>query len=167
MKRIAAILMPFAFAQAALAAEDTVTLADFARTGDLICELRKSGNPPKPQRSKTDLLLVVDEVGSKSGAARVVSSNKSGARAVKIYAGDTGVHLVEDVLQSVVVTTLLGCEARANPGARCRRYGAVIAWHFDRSVHHDPDKAFRRLPGTSYAGFCEPWHMDEAVTVGR
>jgi hypothetical protein len=138
--------------------EEAVTLAEFSRTGDLICDMRVSGSPAGG-RPRSDLMLIVDEVGAKSGTARMVSSKTIGGRGVRVYSGETGVHLVEDVNDSVKVTTLLGCELRAR-GGRCLRYSAVMAWHFDRGVHLNADLAFRRLPGTSYAGTCEAWRME-------
>ena len=107
-------------------------------------------------------MLIYDHVSAKSGSARVVSSHSSGSHEVKVYAGQTGLHLVQDVSGSVIVTTLTGCEARSRSG-RCQRYSTVNAWHFDQSVHRYPDRAFRRLPGTSYSGYCEAWTMDDPV----
>ena len=86
-----------------------------------------------------------------------------------MYSSETGLHLVEDVNGSVVVTSLTSCDARegrsedarSQDSGRCLRYSAVNAWHFDRKVHLDPDGAFRRLPGTSFTGHCEAWHMGE------
>jgi hypothetical protein len=138
-------------------ADDAPGLAELARTGDLICELRASGPRPRP---RSDLLLIVDHVARDASHARVVSSRHAGAQDVKIYAGDTGVHLVQDVNGSVIVTSLVGCEQRSSSG-RCQRYATVNAWHFDQSVHRDPDMAFRRLPGTSYSGYCDAWQMEE------
>lgn len=140
--------------------ESAVALAELARTGDLICELRASG--PLGRRPSAEMLLIIDGVSTKQAKARTFSSRRAGAHAVQIYAGETGVHLVEDVTGSVIVTTLLNCEARSKSG-RCQRYAAVNAWHFDQSVHRDPDKAFRRLPGTSYSGYCDAWRMEEPV----
>ena len=111
------------------------------------------------------MLLVFDRVGVESGVARLISSKRAGAHNVKIYAGETGLHLVEDVSGSVIVTTLLGCQESAKDGGRCLRFPAVNAWHFDQSVHLDPDAAFRKLPGTSYRGFCEAWNMGESEQV--
>ena len=146
--------------------EDAVTLAEFSRTGDLICDMRVSGTAPTAGAPRSDLMLIVDEVGAKAGVARVISSRTIGGRPVRIYTGETGVHLVEDVSDSVKVTTLLGCEARAR-GGRCVRYSAVMAWHFDRGVHVNPDMAFRKLPGTSYSGTCEAWKMDGVRSAER
>ncbi|MFM9969631.1 MAG: hypothetical protein ACKVQK_14675 [Burkholderiales bacterium] len=146
--------------------EEAATLAEFSRTGDLICDMRISGSPAPVGRPRSDLMLIVDEVGAKQGAARVVSSRTVGGREVRVYSGETGVHLVEDVNDSVKVTTLLGCELRAR-GGRCLRYAAVMAWHFDRGVHLNADAAFRRLPGTSYAGTCEAWRMDGIRSAER
>ena len=146
--------------------EDAVTLAEFSRTGDLICDMRVSGTPPTTGAPRSDLMLIVDEVGAKTGVARVVSSRTIGGRPVRIYSGETGVHLVEDVGDSVKVTTLMGCEARAR-GGRCVRYSAVMAWHFDRGVHVNADTAFRKLPGTSYSGTCEAWKMENVRSAER
>jgi len=139
--------------------QEAATLAEFRRTGDLICDMRISGNPQHGGRSRSDLMLIVDEVTAKADAVRMVSSRNIGGRKVRVYGGETGVHLVEDVNNSVKVTTLLGCDRRSR-GGRCLRYSAVMAWHFDLSVHVNPDIAFRRLPGTSFAGTCEAWRMD-------
>jgi len=155
---IALCLLPFS---SAFGGDEAATLAEFSNTGDLICDMRISGSPPRSGWPRSDLMLIVDEVGAKNGEARVVSSRSVGGRGVRVYSGDTGVHLVEDINDSVMVTTLLGCELRARDG-RCLRYAAVIAWHFDRSVHVNPDNAFRRLPGTSYAGTCEAWNMESS-----
>jgi hypothetical protein len=151
---------------ASASGEDTVTLAEFSRTGDLICDMRVSGAPPAAGAARSDLMLIVDEVGAKAGIARVISSRTIGGHPVRVYSGETGVHLVEDVGDSVKVTTLLGCELRTR-GGRCVRYSAVMAWHFDRGVHINPDTAFRKLPGTSYAGTCEAWRMDGVRSAER
>ena len=167
MKRRAATLIGLCLLPLSWAAggEGPATLADFSRTGDLICDMRISGLPPRGGRPRSDLMLIVDEVDAKAGAARVVSSRTTGGRGVRVYSGETGVHLVEDINDSVKVTTLLGCELYSR-GGRCLRYAAVMAWHFDRSVHINADIAFRRLPGTSYAGTCEAWKMDGVRTAG-
>ena len=146
---------------AAAADEAPLSVGDIVRTGDLVCELSSSTARTRTVRRNPDVLLIYDQVRVKSGAARVVSSRKAGGRPVKVYAGETGLHLVEDVTGSVIVTTLLNCEARDASAERCVRFAAVNAWHFDQSVHRNPDTAFRRLPGTSYVGFCEAWHMEE------
>ena len=161
MKRIAAALVGLCLLPLSLVAEgeEAATLADFSKTGDLICDMRISGTPIRRGWPRTDLMLIVDEVGARNGEARVVSSRSVGGRGVRVYSGETGVHLVEDINDSVMVTTLLGCELRARD-RRCLRYAAVMAWHFDRSVHINPDAAFRRLPGTSYSGTCEAWNME-------
>jgi hypothetical protein len=145
-------------------AENSAAMAELLRTGDLICELRASG--PYSRGRFADRLLIVDHVADKRGQARVVSSRRAGAHGVKVYAGETGVHLVEDLNGSVIVTTLTGCESRARSG-RCQRYSTVNAWHFDQSVHRDPDRAFRRLPGTSYSGTCDAWRMEDPVRAAR
>lgn len=161
----AALAVGFAMVPAWVMGGEGVTLTEFSRTGDLLCHLRASGDGNGEGR-RGGLMLVIDEVGSSRGAARMVSSGGVGGKPVKVYAGETGVHLVQDVNGSVKVTTLIDCESRASAG-RCLRFSAVQAWHFDRGVHQDPDAAFRKLPGTSYAGTCEAWRMDDIRSVGR
>ncbi len=149
-------------------AGEPARLAQVGRSGNLVCEFQQSGQT-RVKRTP-DLVLFVEQNRSDSpGTARLVSSRTSGAREVRLYQGGTGVHLVEDVASSVRVTTLLSCEINAGEGEkrRCLRYAAVNAWHFDTSVRTDPDQAFRRLPGTSYHGFCEAWHMGEAKVANK
>ncbi len=145
-------------------------LKEISRARDLICELRAptagrtgiQGNAPR------NIMLVIEEVATDSPSARLVSSATVGARRVKVYSGDTGVHFVEDVESSVKVTTLMSCtrwnETRRsdkNPtGRQCTRYDAVNRWHFDTSVHRNADQAFLRLSANSYTGWCEPWRME-------
>lgn len=144
---------------------------EIARARDLICEMRapaasrttaSRGNAPR------NVMIVIENVAVDSPTARLVSSATVGARKVRVYSGDTGVHFVEDVEASVKVTTLQSCtrwnEVRRsdkNPGGRqCTRYEAVNRWHFDTSVHRNADQAFLRLSANSYTGWCEPWRMD-------
>ena len=153
---------------ACASAAETARLAQVERTGDLICEFHKSGDTGS--KRSPDLMLIVEQNrGSVPGTARLLSSRSGGAREARLYAGDTGVHLVENVASSVRVTTLLSCENESGDASkrRCTRYAAVNAWHFDDSVRRDPDAAFRKLPGTSYHGFCEAWHMSEVRTQER
>ena len=163
-------LSVFAFAAIAASASagETARLAQVERSGDLVCEFNKSGET-RVKRSPDLMLIVEQNRGTVPGTARLVSSKSSGAREARLYAGDTGVHLVENVASSVRVTTLLSCENESGEGnkRRCTRYAAVNAWHFDDSVRRDPDAAFRKLPGTSYHGFCDAWHMGEARIVER
>ncbi len=144
----------------AAGARATPLLDQVVQARDLICELQPIGEPRRAQRSA--LMLFIENVTTNAQGARMVSSNTVGARPVLVYSGDTGVHFVEDVSASVKVTSLLSCEAwkNAGKGRKCMRYEAVSAWHFDTSVHRDPDKAFLRLGATSYRGRCEPWHVD-------
>jgi hypothetical protein len=162
MKRLVALAA--LLAAPALAQERPVTIADLFGSGDLICDLYKSGAGARRARSP-DMLLIFDRVGRTPGAARMISSRGVGARQVKIYSGATGVHLVQDLTGSVVVTSLVGCDSRS-PAGRCLRYSTVNAWHFDQRVHRHPDEVFRRLPGTSYSGSCEAWYMDDARRAG-
>lgn len=137
---------------------------DVDSAGDLLCELRASGSA---RRGSADtMMLVIERLDNR---VRVVSSRRAIAREAMVRSGETGVHFVEDVNGSVRVTSLLYCES---PGASrpadgpgrseaesCQRWSAVQSWHFDTAVHRDPDGSFRRLPGTSYRGSCEPWHL--------
>lgn len=129
---------------------------------EVICEFNKAGAAASRARYP-DMLMVIENIEASGDRARIVSSRSVGAKPVRVYATGTGVHFVQDVSESVIVTTVLACDQwRVNKGGKavCRRFAAVNAWHFDQSVHRDPDRAFLRLPGTSYAGFCEPWNLD-------
>lgn len=166
-----AAVLAFAAFTAAAAAGEPARLAQVERSGDLVCEFNTSGQT-RTKRTPDLLLIVEQNRGTAPGTARLVSSRGGGAggvREARLYAGDTGVHLVENVSSSVRVTTLLACENESGEGnkRRCTRYAAVNAWHFDDSVRRDPDAAFRKLPGTSYHGFCDAWHMGEARVVER
>ena len=149
----------------ALPASAAPLLDDLALARDVICSFRKSGpvSVPPPVRTRDDdLMVIIESVGVDPGAANVTSSRAVGARGARVYASDTRVHFVEDVHESVIVTTVLDCETwKPNgPGRKCMRFAAVIAWHFDRSVHRTPDRTFLALPGSSYTGHCEPWNLE-------
>jgi hypothetical protein len=129
---------------------------------EVICEFQKTGVAPRGG-SEPDMLLVVEEIEANARGTRVVSSRSVGAKPVRVYPSDTGVHFVQDESGSVIVTTVLACNdwrVKADGRRTCRRFPAVNAWHFDRSVHQNPDRAFLRQPGTSYSGYCEPWNVD-------
>ncbi len=110
-------------------------------------------------RDRSDMLMVIENIRSDPETARVIHSRATGKRGLRRYVGETGVHFVEDQHGSVVVTTLLACEDWKQKRGRevCARYSAQNAWHFDTTVHRDPDKAFRNLAAGSYRGVCEPW----------
>ena len=140
-------------------------LEDLASARDLICSFDKSGpvRVPRPlQRPDDDLMVIIEGIGVEPGSASVTSSRGIGARSARVYASDTGVHIVEDVNDSVIVTTVLACETWKGDDERgkCRRFSAVVAWHFDRTVHRNPDRSFLGLPGSSYSGHCEPWNLE-------
>ena len=107
------------------------------------------------------MLMVIENIRSDPDSARAVQTRSTGAHPLRRYAGETGVHFVEDLQGSVVVTTLLACEDRRRKSGRevCIRYSAASAWHFDSRVHRDPDAAFRRVP-SGMRGVCEPWNTD-------
>jgi hypothetical protein len=107
-------------------------------------------------------MVIIEGIGVDPGTANVTSSRAVGPRPARVYASDTRVHIVEDVNDSVMVTTVLDCEnwKTGSEPRKCIRFAAVIAWHFDRSVHKNPDRAFLALPGSSYAGHCEPWNLE-------
>ena len=147
------------------AAPAATVLEELATARDVICSFDKSGlvRAPRPlPRPDDDLMVIIEGIGVDPGSASVTSSRAIGAKPAHVYATDTGVHIVEDVNDSVIVTTVLACEARAGNEKpdKCRRYSAVVAWHFDRSVHVNPDRSFLGLPGSSYTGHCEPWNLD-------
>ena len=138
---------------------------DLSRAGDVICSFQKSGRTSasrRPHLKDDDLMVIIEGIGSPSGSATVYSSRTAGANPARIYSSETGVHFVQDINDSVVVTTVLACESwkSGRGGRKCSRYSAVNAWHFDRSVHQHPDRVFLALPGTSYTGHCEPWNID-------
>jgi hypothetical protein len=140
-------------------------LEELTLARDLICAFNRSGpivRPAPAKRINDDLMVVIEGIGIEPGAASVTSSRGVGAKAARVYATEARVHIVEDVNNSVVVTTVLACEAWKDEPERsmCRRFPAVIAWHFDRSVHVDPDRSFLGLPGSSYTGHCEPWNLE-------
>ncbi|MBI2959869.1 MAG: hypothetical protein HYY28_06120 [Betaproteobacteria bacterium] len=129
---------------------------------EVICEFQKSGVAPR-RGGEPDMLLVVEGIDAGARDTRIVSSRSVGAKPVRVYPSDTGVHFVQDLSGSVIVTTVLACDAwkaRRDGTRTCRRFPAVNAWHFDQSVHQNPDRAFVRLASSSYSGFCEPWNVE-------
>lgn len=146
-------------------AAPTTLFEELSRARDVICAFNRSGPVQLPaplQRNGGDMMLVIEGLGVDRDTASVTSSRGIGAKPARVYASETGVHVVEDVNGSVIVTTVLACESwkGRTSGGKCRRYSAVIAWHFDRSVHLNPDKSFLGLPGSSYTGHCEPWNLE-------
>jgi hypothetical protein len=146
-------------------ARTATVLEEMAAARDLICYFNRSGPvrlPAPLQRGSDDLMVIIEGIGLDNGTANVTSSRGIGAKPARVYASDARVHIVEDVNGSVVVTTILACEAWKGQAEsrKCRRYAAVIAWHFDRSVHVNPDRSFLGLPGSSYTGHCEPWNLE-------
>lgn len=132
---------------------------------DVICSFHKSGpNSLVARAPERDdgLMVIIEGIGVDPGSASVISSRSVGAKPARVYAPGDRVHFVEDVNDSVIVTTMLDCQTWSDRGnARtCARYEAVVTWHFDRSVHVDPDRSFLALPGNSYAGHCEPWNLE-------
>jgi len=142
-----------------------VPLEQLIEARDLVCDFYNVGDWATAEarfalRDRADMLMVIENIRSDPETARVIHSRATGKRGLKRYVGETGVHFVEDQHDSVVVTTLLACEDWKQKRGRevCARYSAQNAWHFDRSVHLDPDKAFRNLAAGSYRGVCEPWN---------
>jgi len=141
---------------------------DLVLARDLICSFRKSGPVPVPPPLQTrddDLMVIIEGIGVEQGTANVTSSRAVGPRPARVYASDASdgrVHIVEDVHDSVIVTTVLDCETWKTSGEtrKCTRFAAVVAWHFDRAVHTNPDRTFLGLPGSSFTGHCEPWHLE-------
>lgn len=164
-----------AFAVTPVALADPELLVEIALARDLICELRPSGiarnpatrtNPSRPGlgrgTSLRDLMVVIENVSIEKGTARIITSAGIGGRPVRVYTGETGVHFVEDLQTSVKVTTLQSCTRwkDGDKGRHCIRYDAVNRWHFDTSVHRNPDQSFLRQESNSYSGWCEPWRME-------
>ena len=160
--RLAAVLCSTIAAGAAA----TVSVDELIEARDLVCEFYNvpdwAGAAARfALRERADMLMVIENIRSNPGSARAVQTRSTGARPLRRYAGETGVHFVEDLRGSVVVTTLLACEDRKRKSGRevCIRYSATSAWHFDSSVHRDPDAAFRRVAAGMH-GVCEPWNVD-------
>jgi hypothetical protein len=142
-----------------------VQLEQLIEARDLVCDFYNVDDWATAEarfalRDRADMLMVIENIRGDPETARVVHSHATGKRGLRRYVGETGVHFVEDRQGSVVVTTLLACEDWRQKRDRkvCARYSAQNAWHFDRSVHLDPDKAFRNLAAGSYRGVCEPWN---------
>jgi hypothetical protein len=147
-------------------------LDDLIEARDLICEFHNTGAPHSLLRrlvegERVDMLLVIEAIDPGSGQARAVSSRQTGAKSLRYYRTGSAVHFVQDVASSVVVTTVTGCEKWGRKGgeALCVRYRAFNSWHFDTSVHRDPDKVFDKLGTSSYQGSCEPWYLNGVTTV--
>ncbi len=163
---------------AALAAPGSLyahdTLEGVIEAKDLICQFHNTGAPRSMLRQmvegeRFDMLQVIEGIDPASGRARSVSSNRVGTKGLRYYKTATAVHFVQDLGESVVVTTLTGCEKWGQKGgeALCVRYRALNSWHFDVSVHRDPDAAFGKLGTSSYYGSCEPWYLNGVTTVER
>ena len=147
-------------------------LDDLIEARDLICEFHITGQPRSLLRRMVegehfDMLLVIEAIDPVTGSARAVSSKQAGRKSLHYYRTGSAVHFVQDVATSVVVTTVNGCEAWGRKGdvQLCVRYRALNSWHFDNSVHRDPDKAFDKLGTSSYYGSCEPWYLNGVTTV--
>ena len=132
---------------------------------DLICHFRKAGASPAPfprRGPEFDMMQVIEKIDAVAKTARSVSTSSVGRKSLSVYRTDTRVHFVQRLERSVVVTTVEACETwRTKRGIEsCTRYRALNAWHFDQTVHLDPDASFLKLPGVSYTGHCEPWYLD-------
>jgi len=141
---------------------------------DLICQFHNAGAPRSMLRQMLegehfDMLQVIEAIDQSSGRARSVSSKQVGTKDLRYYKTGKAVHFVQDLGESVVVTTIMGCEkwGRKQEEKLCVRYRALNSWHFDTSVHRDPDAAFARLGTSSYDGSCEPWYLNGVTTVER
>ncbi len=141
---------------------------------DLICQFHNTGAPRSLLRQlvegeRFDMMLVIEAIDPTSGRARSVSSKQIGTKGLRYYKTVRAVHFVQDLGESVMVTTVTGCEKWGRKGGAelCVRYRALNSWHFDTSVHRDPDKAFGKLGTSSYYGSCEPWYLNGVTTVER
>jgi hypothetical protein len=166
----AAVFLTGLAASGSLFAHDA--LDDLIEAKDLICEFHITGVPRSLLRSLVegdhfDMLLVIEAIDPGSGKARAVSSKQAGSKSLRYYRTSRAVHFVQDLASSVVVTTVNGCEKWGLKGGEtlCVRYRALNSWHFDTSVHRDPDAAFGKLSTSSYHGSCEPWYLNGVATV--
>ena len=149
-------------------------LDDLIEARDLICEFHITGRPRSILRrmvegERFDMLLVIEGIDPVTGKARAVSSRQTGAKSLRYYKTGSAVHFVQDLATSVVVTTVSGCDkwGRKDDTELCMRYKALNSWHFDTSVHREPDKVLDKLGTSSYDGACEPWHLNGVTTVER
>jgi hypothetical protein len=147
-------------------------LDDLIKAKDLICEFHITGAPSSMLRrmvegERFDMLLVIEAIDPGSGEARSVSSRQVGRKNLRYYKTRNAVHFVQDLATSVVVTTVNGCEKWGSKEGEelCVRYRALNSWHFDTSVHREPDKVFDKLGTSSYYGSCEPWYLNGVTTV--
>lgn len=168
---LAGIVLIAAFAAAAPASAHDA-LDDLIDARDLICEFHVTGRPRSLLRrmvegERFDMLLVIEAIDPARGGARAISSRQTGAKSLRYYRTSSAVHFVQDLAGSVVVTTVKGCEkwGRKGDAQLCVRYRALNSWHFDTTVHRDPDKSFDRLGTSSYYGSCEPWHLNGITAV--
>ena len=92
-------------------------IEDLALARDLICSFRRSGPvlaPPPLHARDDDLMVIIEGIGVDQGTANVTSSRAVGAKPARVYASSESngrVHIVEDVNDSVMVTTVLECES--------------------------------------------------------
>lgn len=133
--------------------------------GELVCEFsdgyRRSllaavaGDKPT-----SEVLLVYEGLGSPT--PEVLSSRRPGRHPVVVRAGTDAVYFIEAIGPSVRMTTLTGCARIQDKDgeARCTRFEARHAWHFDADARIDPDRAASRLPSGAATGVCEPWRVD-------
>lgn len=155
--RAVVLFAAFLALPAAAYAQGVPRAAEITAAGDLICDLRPSGDTPAAARRPEDraLMLVIER---RQDRLRALSSRSAYGRPLVMRSGETGVHFIEELNGSVRVTSLLACEHEEGRDG-CQRWSAVQAWHFDTAVNRNPDLVFRRLPGTSWRGSCEPWHL--------
>ena len=149
-------------------------LDDLIEARDLICEFHVTGRPRSVLRrmvegERFDMLLVIEAIDPGTGKARAFSSRQTGAKTLRYYKTGSAVHFVQDLATSVMVTTVSGCDKWGRKGDTelCVRYKALNSWHFDTSVHREPDKVLDKLGTSSYYGSCEPWHLNGVTTVER
>ena len=140
-------------------------LATALAAGELICEFsdgyRKSYLAELTRDApRAELLLVYEKVSGES--AQVIASKRPGRKPVQVRAEGEYIHLIQSEGPSVRVTTLTGCTRTKMRGdvEACTRFSARHAWHFDMSVHKEPDASFARQPTGAATGSCEPWRVD-------
>jgi hypothetical protein len=149
-------------------------LDDLIDAKDLICEFHNTGAPTSMLRNlvegeRYDMLLVIEAINRTENRARATSSKRVGTKGVRLYKTGKLVHFVQDLSESVVVTTVTGCEKWGRKAGQrvCMRYKAFNSWHFDTTVHRDPDRSFENLNTSSYHGACEPWYLNGVTTSDR
>ena len=106
---------------------------------------------------KAQILVHYHGIDKKGESARMISTDSSGARKVRVIRTEHAVHFIEDSVGLFVMTTVFGCNERdRRPGKHhCITYGATNLRLFDTTVLSQPDKVFETYKHLANHGFCD------------